>query len=111
MIFTPLRRWWRRRHPRHRLGATRNVSSMSDVPNYLGNSVFLVGDEGRQKWAVLSCPCGCGERLQVNLMRSRLPYWRVSRENGKLTMTPSLWLSHDKCGSHFWIEDGEAVWV
>ena len=93
-------------------GAVRVVASMTAVPKRLSNTIYLVEREGKQRWAVLKCPCGCGVRVDVNLMRSRWPNWRVMRHRDRsMTLMPSLWLSQDACGSHFWIYRNRVVWV
>lgn len=85
------------------------MESMSDLPDKLGWEVFIVGRSGSPKWAVLMCPCQCGERLNVNLLSSADPHWRLSMKWGKASLWPSLWVSPDKCGSHFWMTDNKVL--
>ena len=40
---------------------------MSELPPRVRNALYIVGLPA--KWAVLDCPCRCGERIVVNLMR------------------------------------------
>src|SRR4051812_8880832 len=88
------------------------VSSMVDIPEDVSKRIFLVERGGTLRWMVLQCPCGCGKRIDANLMRSKRPHWRVRRHlNGSITVMPSLWLSDDDCGSHFWIYRSRIVWV
>jgi len=88
------------------------VASMDEVPKLLGETIYLVERSGMLRWAVLMCPCRCGKRIEVNLMRSRWPHWRVRRHwDQSVTLMPSLWLSKDDCGSHFWIYRNRVVWV
>jgi hypothetical protein len=68
-----------------------------------------VGDPA--KWATLQCPCGCGDTIDVNLMKTRHPVWQLSITNGKATFHPSLWVPKEKCGAHFWIKNGKIIWV
>jgi hypothetical protein len=84
---------------------------MSDIPEKLGSDVFIVGAESSPKWVVLGCPCGCGDKIEVNLQRSRRPVWMLREKGGKITLDPSLWVSKEKCGSHFWIRDGRVIWA
>src|SRR5579863_4571822 len=97
---------WRRR----RLDRVARVESMNDLPNRLKESVYIVG-KFKPKWVVLACPCGCGDRIDVNLMENRQPFWRLSMEDGQVTLHPSLWMPKEKCGSHFWIRKNRIEWV
>jgi hypothetical protein len=85
------------------------VNGMADLPSDLGDRLYVVG--ARPKWAILACPCKCGERINVNLMSSRRPCWRLRLNDNKATLHPSLWMPTDKCGSHFWLERNEIRWV
>lgn len=87
------------------------VASMSDVPEDLGDHIFIVGDQWHPKWAILACPCPHGERIDVNLMKSRYPYWTVKERNGLVSLSPSLWMPKEACGSHFWLVENRAVWA
>jgi hypothetical protein len=72
--------------------------------------VVLVGPEDALKWAIVGCPCRCGETLWVNLMSARAPHWTLSRSSGgRITIAPSLDVT--TCESHFWIRGGRIVWV
>lgn len=65
----------------------------------------MVGARSSPKWLVLMCPCGCGERLDANLSRSRYPYWSITIRRGRLSAYPSLAVESDDCGCHFWLRD------
>jgi hypothetical protein len=75
-----------------------------------GGGVFaLVESAGRRKWALLRCPCGCGEILALNLMQTHSPFWTVRLNiNGDATLHPSV--DATKCGAHFWLRNGVIVW-
>lgn len=83
---------------------------MSDVPKQPGATIFVVGTENN-KWVVLECPCGCRDRIDVNLMATRSPYWRLTLKDGKATLYPSLWRPDTSCGSHFWIRNSSVKWI
>ena len=100
---------WLRFRRRHEIATIVQVGSRSEIPDKLGRTLYIVGDP--PKWVVLQCPCGCGDTIDVNLMRSRNPVWRLSVVNGKPTFHPSLWVPAEKCGAHFWIRDGKITWV
>lgn len=86
------------------------VDSMRSVPDQLNSNWYIVGTP-TPKWLILECPCGCGDRIDVNLMRSQYPYWVLSIENGLISLNPSLWRSKNTCGSHFWIREGQIAWA
>jgi hypothetical protein len=87
------------------------VSSMNDIPEDLSKEIFIVNRGGRDRWVVLACPCGCKDRLDVNLMSTRRPFWRLRRHRGTVSLLPSLWVSEDRCGSHFWLVRNRVVWA
>ncbi len=101
---------WRRFWRRDRLKHVVHLDSRSELPKRLGDSIYIVGGES-PKWAVLACPCRCGEQIDVNLMTSRRPNWQLTMRNDSVTLRPSLWVPEDKCGSHFWITDNAIKWV
>lgn len=101
---------WRRLQALRRRPRVVRVRSMADLPEKLGQLLYVVGDP-HPKWVVLSCPCGCGERIDVNLMTSRHPYWKLSETRNGLSLWPSLWIPEDRCGSHFWIKDSRVHWA
>jgi hypothetical protein len=102
--------FWRDLWRQTRIKHVQRVSSMSEVPSRLKGTLYIVGSP-KPKWAVLDCPCGCRERINVNLMESRQPAWSVLDRNGGITLRPSLWVPADKCGSHFFIENNQIRWV
>lgn len=88
----------------------RVIPSMKKLPSSLGNDLFIVGAKSGYKWAILSCPCGCGERIDICLMPSSNPRWELSLRKKRASLTPSIWVPAERCGSHFWIRDNRIVW-
>jgi len=87
------------------------LDSMSDIPDDLGNLLLIVGCPN-PKWVVLECPCGCKSRIDVNLMRTRSPRWRLRVHLDRtVSLFPSLWVPLSQCGSHFWILKSRVRWV
>jgi hypothetical protein len=107
----PLRQLWLKVRRRSSYVAVRHVTSMNELPAHLGAFIYLVVRDGVTRWAVIECPCRCGARIQINLMRSRRPFWALLESDGKATFRPSLWRSGDTCGSHFFIEKNKVKWV
>ena len=109
-IIAYFRNVWRRLRRRHEISGIVHVGSRSELPAKLGRSLYVVGGD-TPKWAVLQCPCGCRDTIDVNLMRSRSPVWKISIKDGRPTFHPSLWVPKEKCGAHFWVRDGKIIWV
>jgi len=63
-----------------------------------GDAVIV--DRQGPRWLVLSCPCGCGAEVPVNLDRRAGPAWRMYESPKGTTLYPSVWRDTD-CGSHF----------
>ena len=111
-LFNWLRAAWSRLRRRSKYSDVRHVRSMSELPEQLGSSIYLVGPDSSPKWAVMSCPCRCGSRIDVNLMRTRQPHWEVKLEFGAITLRPSLWRpAGQTCGSHFFVVRNKVRWV
>jgi hypothetical protein len=69
----------------------------------------VVQSGGKKKWALLRCPCGCGEDLALNLMRSHRPVWDLSLDgSGRASLHPSVHAT--TCGAHFWLRSGFVIW-
>ena len=84
---------------------------MDDVPSALGKTLYIVERGGTPRWAVLECPCGCGDRIDVNLSTNLRPHWRLRRDAGTVSLFPSLWRPPETCGSHFWIRRSRIEWA
>ena len=59
------------------------IPSMQELPIRLGDQLYVVGHPGRFKWAILACPCGCDERIDVCLMPSARPRWELTLRDGR----------------------------
>ncbi len=105
-----IRIFWRNLRRRKRVDRIVYVESMSEVPKRLKGDLYIVGSS-KPKWAILACPCRCGDRIDANLMESRQPSWRLSTSGNQVTLHPSLWMPKEKCGSHFWIRQNRIDWV
>lgn len=100
--------WLRRRLGGGRVYGTVYVDELPDVA--LDDMVYLVG-EGPERWiAGLRCPCGCGEFLQMSLMRGGRPRWSCRTHwSGLVTLHPSIWRQKG-CRSHFFLRGGRVDW-
>src|SRR5208282_5306599 len=97
-LFENIQVFWRNLRRRKRVDRIVHVESMSEVPKRLKGDLYIVGSS-KPKWAILACPCRCGDRIDVNLMESRQPSWRLSTSGGEVSLHPSLWMPKEKCGS------------
>ena len=72
--------------------------------------LVLVREDG-EDWCIgLRCPCGCGRKLEMLLLKGVKPRWDVfSDKAGYVSLHPSVWL-RDGCKSHFWIRRGRVIW-
>jgi hypothetical protein len=72
---------------------------------------LVLARDGDQDWAVgLRCPCGCGQRLEMMLLKEVKPCWDLSVDrHGHVSLHPSVWL-REGCKSHFWLRSGKIVW-
>jgi hypothetical protein len=82
-----------------------------DIPDQVAPGTVYVVGEGEHHWAaVMLCPCGCGETIQLNLLPDARPRWRVTlHEDGTATLWPSVWRVRG-CGSHFFVRRGWVDW-
>jgi Family of unknown function (DUF6527) len=77
------------------------VTSRTNASAYLkqpGDAVIV--DRQGPRWLVLSCPCGCGAEVPVNLDRRAGPAWRMYESPKGTSIYPSVWRDTD-CKSHF----------
>lgn len=92
-------------------GLPLRTTYVADVPDDPARRrIYLVGENGRQWFVVLRCPCGCGETIQLSLLPTVQPRWTATEEkDGTLTVHPSVWRTKG-CRSHFWLRRGLIVW-
>lgn len=76
------------------------------------NIIYLEGDESLNDfcYALLKCPCGCNEKIMLNLMDDANPYWKAEIINSKVSITPSIWRKVN-CESHFWFTNNKVIWA
>lgn len=81
-----------------------------DLPEMVEPLTVVAVGEGEHLWyAVLVCPCGCGETIQLSLLQDERPRWRLTARDGVPTLSPSVW-RHRGCRSHFILRDGLVTW-
>jgi hypothetical protein len=80
---------------RARVNSRANASAHLKRP---GDAVIV--DRRGPRWLVLSCPCGCGAEVPLNLDRRAGPAWRIYESPKGTSIYPSIWRDTD-CQSHF----------
>lgn len=72
---------------------------------------LVMARDGDEDWSVgLRCPCGCGQRLEMMLLKEVKPRWDISVDRrGHVTLHPSVWV-REGCKSHFWVRSGKIIW-
>jgi hypothetical protein len=86
--------------------------SVLDIPETLQvNKIYVVGEK-QNKWvALMICPCGCTQTIQLNLLSEATPCWRITIHRSKaVTVRPSVWRITG-CKSHFTLIKGNLNWV
>lgn len=81
------------------------------LPETLPLRNLILAREDGEDWCIgMRCPCGCGERLELMLLKEVRPRWAVRLDaRGRVTLHPSVWLKQG-CRSHFWLRDGRVIW-
>lgn len=76
------------------------------------NILYIEGNESLNDfwYALMKCPCGCNEKIMLNLMDDASPYWKVEIVGSKASIFPSIWRKVD-CESHFWFKNNKVIWV
>lgn len=109
MIRMPL--WWRKFTaaivPARRL----HVVAGDTLPETLPGRDLVLARDDDEDWSVgMRCPCGCGQRLELMLIKEVKPRWDLSADpSGAPTLSPSVWLRQG-CRSHFWLRGGKVIW-
>jgi hypothetical protein len=89
------------------LGERSSIGEAESLLSRAGDLALV--QRGELRWAVMFCPCGCGDTLRINLDGRAGPAWRVWRDARGVTIYPSVWRDAG-CGSHFIVWDSR-VWL
>lgn len=94
--------------PKFVLHTFEDRSAAASAARTAGVAALVLGG-GREKWLLMTCPCGCGQEIALNLMQSQSPRWKVSVQSAKrFSVHPSV--DATSCGAHFWLRDGRVIW-
>lgn len=81
-----------------------------DEPEIIESGKIYILGKNSIYWQIsLLCPCGCLEKIHLNLLNDCYPYWNFNL-TPKLSIRPSIWRTKG-CRSHFWIENNNISWV
>lgn len=80
-------------------------------------ALFVAFDDGGKGSGQISlrsvgmrCPCGCGDRIELIILKEARPRWDVSvNKAGEPSLRPSVWRKSG-CRSHFWVREGRILW-
>ena len=84
---------------------------VEELPDKLEPLKIYLAGEGDDLWAAaLICPCGCGEVIELNLLKKARPCWSVREySDGTVSLKPSIWRQKG-CRSHFIVRAGRIDW-
>lgn len=85
---------------------------LKELPDSLDkNNIYILGEKEYLWYAVMLCPCGCGEKIHTSLLKDDNPHWTLTKhEDGNVTLSPSVWRTKG-CKSHFFLRNGNIEWV
>jgi len=85
---------------------------LQDLPVILTpKTIYVIGVKGYEWMIGFSCPCGCGDTIQLNLLKDGDPKWRYKiSKDGNISITPSI-NRQINCYSHFIITDSYVKWI
>lgn len=87
------------------------ICCIPEQPDKLSERIiYLIGEGGHLWFAVMLCPCGCGETLHMSLLVDGRPRWELTEHfDGTISLVPSIWRKTG-CRSHFWLRHGQIRW-
>jgi hypothetical protein len=87
------------------------VLHVEEFPNNLKRyKVYLAGENENVWAAAMVCPCGCGDVIELNLLKQARPCWQVQLHSDEtVSLAPSVWRQKG-CRSHFWVRRGKIDW-
>ena len=75
------------------------------------NFIYIIGDKKSPWLLAFKCPCGCGQTIQLNLLKEADPCWKYKITNRKkINIFPSIWRTKG-CKSHFVVRNSKTEWV
>lgn len=102
---------WRFWKPFRKKAAPYLVERVEDLPDDIQPlKLYLAGSDQNLWAAAMVCPCGCKDRIELNLLKTAKPCWTaLVNPDGTATLEPSVWRQKG-CGSHFFLRNGLIEW-
>lgn len=75
------------------------------IPQTLEAGVLYISEQYRT--ASHLCACGCGEKVVTPLSPAD---WKLTNQNGRVSLSPSIGNWKYACRSHYWIRRNEIIW-
>lgn len=100
-----LKEWW--------AGPRKLIEARGDSPpGQLPSRDLVLLREGGEAWSIMMrCPCGCGQPVELPLIREARPRWSLQvNQDGHPTLVPSIW-RREGCRAHYFVRDGKVLWV
>lgn len=92
----------------HFKGTVGGLADASALLTRVGDAAIVT--RGRPRLWVMTCPCGCGEQVPVNLDRRAGQAWRLyATDKYGMSLFPSVWRTSG-CASHFVIWN-DRIWL
>ncbi len=86
-------------------------AKVEETPHVVKKGViYVVNSNDENNLAVFSCPCGCGDTIQLNLSKEHRPSWTIQYHHPKIV---SIYPSIEKttgCQSNFSVWMGKVTW-
>ena len=91
-----------------RLRKRYRVINLDDYPETVDDKViYVVGDLQKPQYAVFLCPCGCRQKIELNMNPESRPRWEIQWHlMGTLSFSPSI-NRKVGCGSHFYLKNSK----
>lgn len=76
------------------------------------DTITIIKKNGSYSWAKLYCPCGCGREIALSLNKSIKPSWTIMLDkDGKVSFSPSIYVTGSPCKAHFYLNNNNIKWV
>lgn len=86
------------------------VDDLPELHEIKERIIYIVGENGYHWVAAFKCPCGCGDLIQLNLLKEAIPFWNILfQEEELITIYPSIERKIG-CKSHFNLTKGQITW-
>jgi hypothetical protein len=103
--------WWRRLKSRVLPARRLHVIEGDSLPKALPRRDIVLARDDDEDWCVgMRCPCGCGQTIELMLIREVRPRWDLTIDDrGRPSLRPSVWRLAG-CRSHFYLKHGRVQW-